>query len=406
LVVGFQVFSVDYPSLRRLLPQVRSACPDALLIAGGAHVTSLSEQSLRDNPDLDLVIRGEGEEPLRQLCQALQAGEYEARRADIPNLSFREGEGFHHTHWEYADVKKWGAPAWDILRPDLYPPIQQGMFHKSTRVVPILTSRGCPHPCTFCAGHTITGRKIRLRDVDDVLDEIEALIRDYGVEEFIVQDENFSFYKDRVLQFSEGVRKRGIRRHFSFPSGLRMDKIDEEIIAALRAMGAYMVTLGIESGSPKTLKAMRKNWKPEMVLESVELLRRHGITVLGCFILGFPGETMDDIRQTIDFALKSKLQTAYFGNFLPLPGSAEFERMIESGELELEKINWDAYTTYFGTMPYHPKDVSAEQLRRAVRSATLRFYLRPGIMLGLLRRMTHPIFIKSLLFRAWRVFAG
>ncbi|MFW6256306.1 MAG: hypothetical protein ACOC54_05745, partial [Candidatus Sumerlaeota bacterium] len=132
----------------------------------------------------------------------------------------------------------------------------------------------------------------------------------------------------------------------------------------------------------------------------------YDMTLLGCFILGFPTETMNDINKTIAFALESKLDTAYFGNFLPLPGSEEFDKLLEAGELDLDKIDWQGYSTYFGQLPYHPKAVSEAELLKAVRRATLRFYLRPRTIIHLMSRITHPVFFKSLVFRTASLFRG
>lgn len=405
LVVGFQAFSVEYPFLRKAVPRTRELFPNARILAGGPHPTGLPERVLLENPDLDYVVQSEGEEPVRELVEGLIRGDLGACIGEIPNLIFREDGKIRTNPCRLVDVREYGMPDWEILEPRKYPAVQHGTFHKSTRVAPILTSRGCPYPCTFCAGHTLTGKKIRARDVDDVLDEIQFLQTRFGIEEFIVEDENFTFRKERVLAFAHGVRRRDIRCWFSFPNGIRLDRIDAEIVRAMRAMGTYQATLGIESGSPRTLKAMRKNWNLEEVREKIRLLQDNGIVLLGSFILGFPTETMDDVNQTIDFAVDSGIDTAVFGNFLPLPGSEEFKRLEREGELQPDRIDWGAYTSYFGRLPYHPKGITEKQLLRAVRRATVRFYTRPKILWGLLKRMSRPVFVKSLVFRIFRLFA-
>lgn len=403
LIVGFQVFSVDYNRFTNLLPLIRQRVPETVIVAGGPHVSGLPSYTLDINPDLDFVIAGEGEEALPMLVQCYLSNTKEKLFDKIPNLVYRNGTSCVHNRKCFVDVNAYGAPAWDLLRPERYPPIQHGTFHKSKRVVPILTSRGCPYPCTFCAGHLVTGKKIRLRRPESIVDEIEWLKNKYDFEEFIIEDENFTFYKSHVLKFADELDRRKIRCFFSFPNGIRLDKIDEEIVARMAKMGTYMVCLGIESGSRKTLIKMEKNWDFDLVNERVRLLKQYGIIVNGSFILGYRDETIDDIKQTIEYALRLPIDMAYFGNYLPLPGSMDFDFLLKSGELVLEQIHWKNYNSYAGVLPYHPRDLSEVDLRKAIRSASIRFYLRPRIAFGLLRRMTSFVFIKSFLFRLYNI---
>ena len=236
LIVGFQVFSVNYPKFCYLIPRVRRICPETKIIAGGPHVSGLPEQTLIDNPDLDFVVRGEAEEALKLLVLSLLQKSLNSTIKSIPNLVYRTDNGIIMNKIESVDVNKYGAPAWEMLEPDKYPATQHGTFHKSNKVVPIITSRGCPHPCTYCAGHLLTGKTIRRRDISSIVDEIEFLQSSYGFKEFIIEDENFTFYKDHVISLSNEIKKRNIKCYFSFPNGVRLDKLDEEIIHHLKQM--------------------------------------------------------------------------------------------------------------------------------------------------------------------------
>jgi anaerobic magnesium-protoporphyrin IX monomethyl ester cyclase len=406
LILGFQVFSVDYARFRRLIPKIRNVCQGTKLIAGGPHISGLPEQTLIDNLDLDFVIKGEGEEALKLLAQIILRGDAldNNKIKEVPNLVYRGRNGIVSNTIKPVDVNEYSAPAWNMLEPDKYPPIQHGTFHKSDRVVPILTSRGCPYPCTFCAGHLITGKEIRRRNTNNIVDEIEFLQCHYGFKEFIIEDENFTFYKEHVVSLSNELNRRKIKCYFSLPNGIRLDKLDEEVVYYLKRMGMYMVSVGIESGSKKTLKSMKKNWDLDMVKNKIRLLKKNKIIVNGGFILGFSNETMKDIMETINFAIDCNVDTAYFGNYLPLPGSEDFNRMVSEGELELEKINWDSYTSYFGKIPFCPPNISEKDLIKAIRAGSIKFYCRPRIILNMLKRMTHLVFLRSLYFRIISLF--
>jgi radical SAM superfamily enzyme YgiQ (UPF0313 family) len=401
-VIGFQTFSVDYPQLKQIAPILKSMLPDAAIVAGGPHVTALPEQTLKEVPEVDYIIRSEGEEAFPLLAEALLGKSDNFN--NIPNLTYRTNGTVIHNQLSHVDVKHWKEPAWALLQPDKYPPIQHGTFHKGKKVVPIITSRGCPYPCTFCAGSLLTGKKIRTRDVNDVVDEIEFLINTYGFDEIIIEDENFTYYKDRVIDFTNEIKKRNINVHFSLPNGVRLDKIDDDIASHLHDINVYLVTFGIESANNSTLSRMKKKWNLEEVDDKIRLLQRYNITVTGSFILGFRDETEEDIMQTINYAIKSKLTQVYFGNYLPLPGTEDFNFLVARGDIDIETVKWENYNSYMGKYPYHPKDVSAELLCKMIQKGTMRFYLRPRIIIAFLQRAANITFIKSMFNRFLLIF--
>ncbi len=405
LLIGFQLFSADYSMFVNLLPQIKQHIPESRCVAGGPHISGLPNHTLETNPDLDYAITGEAEEALPHLVRYLLAEDNHQVIEEIPNLVHRKNGSIIHNAQKWIDVNEWDAPAWSVIRPDLYPPIQHGVFHKSKKVVPILTSRGCPYPCTFCAGNLVTGKKIRLRNIKSVVDEIEWLQNTYHFGEFIIEDENFTFHKSHVLAFADEIKNRNIKCHFSFPNGVRLDKLDEEIISRLAEMGTYNVVLGLESGSRETLTKMGKHWDFDEVRRKINLLHKYGILASGSFIVGYRDETMEDINKTIKYALSLPLNAAYFGNYLPLPGTKDFEILLHKGEIALDKIKWENYNSYTGELPYHPKDLSQKEFRRALKMVYLKFYLRPTIAIGMLKRMTNPVLIRSFISRFFGIFS-
>lgn len=402
ILVGFQVYSVDYRQFGAILPRLKQRFPDICLIAGGPHVTALPELTLDENPDLDFIVCGEGEIALPKIVEHLL--HKNILLSSINNLAYREAGTRITTEKQWINVDDFGAPAWKELAPDKYPPVQHGTFHKSTKVVPVITSRGCPYPCTFCAGSLMTGKEIRVRNITSVVDEIEFLQSEYGFEEFIIEDENFTFYRERVIAFADEILRRNIKCHFSFPNGVRLDRLDEEIVGKLKGMGAYMVAVGIESIAPDTLKRMKKNWTREQIIGQVKLLKKHGLIVQANFILGFRADSPGDIRESIEFALELDVDQVYFSNYIPLPGTADFNILRDSGEIELSTIDWSKYTGYYGQYPYHPQGISAEELKSMIRRATFDFYARPKILFNFLKRVSRPVFLRSLFFRISQIF--
>lgn len=403
-IIGFQVYSVDYLFFQKIIRQVRKLCPQAIIIAGGAHVSALPREILIENPDLDFIVQGEGEPAMVPLIKVALADFPDDCLSQIPNLVFRTKDGIKMNYRQMADLNALGAPDWEILHPHTYPASQHGILHQRKRVVPIITSRGCPCPCTFCAGPLISGKKIRLRTPEDIVAEIEYLQQNYKFEEFIIEDENFTFYKKHVLQVAAEIQRKKLKIWISIPGGIRPDRLDQEIVNALKQSGTYMIGFGIESGSVRTLQRIGKNWDLAMVREKIDLLKANGIIVNGNFIIGFPEETMTDIRQTIDYAVQSNLDTIILGNYNPFPGTLDFKQLLQKGEISMITLDWNCYTYYLGRLPYHPQAVSEKMLIKAIRYGTIRFYCRPRILLNLLKRITKAVYLQGILFRIIRVF--
>ncbi|OGU16337.1 MAG: hypothetical protein A2076_02845 [Geobacteraceae bacterium GWC2_53_11] len=207
-----------------------------------------------------------------------------------------------------------------------------------------------------------------------------------------------------MIEFADEIKKRNIKCYFSFPNGIRLDRLDEEIVQKLHSMGAYMVSLGIESISTHTLKRMNKEWSRKQVINAVDMLKKYNFIVQANFILGFRDDSLKNVRESIDFAMELNVDQVYFGNYIPLPGTSDFNLLVDRGELVLDDINWSHYSAYYGQFPFHPKEISVEELDREIKKATINFYLRPRILFGMLKRMTRLVFVKSLLFRMYGVF--
>ena len=274
--------------------------------------------------------------------------------------------------------------------------VPQGAFYKRFPVAPILTSRGCPYECAYCGSPVNMTRHYRMRSISHVLDEIEMLMQNYGVREIHIIDDMFSLKKERVLEFCDGLEKRKIDIAYTFPNGLRLDSLDKEILRRMKETGAYAFTVGIESGSQRILDAMKKKLTLELITSKVNLIRECGLEPSGFFIIGYPGETVDDIKATINFAKSLPLKRAHFSNFLPLPGTEATEMLYRAGEIETG--NWDELSYYH--VPYAPRGMSKEEIKKWQRYAFLSFHLRPSILAGLIKEIKSWRHFKAIMIRA------
>ena len=166
-------------------------------------------------------------------------------------------------------LDEFGMPSWDLLRPDTYPLAPHGGFFKNYPIAPIIITRGCPFSCTYCAGHLISGKKIRHRSIDKVIEEIKVLYYQYGIREIHIEDDNFTFYHDLVYEFCRKLKENHLNISWTCPNGIRLDSLTKELLMAMKGAGLYGISVGVESGSDKILKDMRKSLTKEKIREKL-----------------------------------------------------------------------------------------------------------------------------------------
>jgi radical SAM superfamily enzyme YgiQ (UPF0313 family) len=267
-------------------------------------------------------------------------------------------------------------PAWDLIHPETYPESQHGAFFKKFPIAPIMLTRGCPYSCTFCAGGVVSGKRLRKRSINHVLKEMLLLYKDFGIREFHVVDDNFTLDIPYAKGFLRELKKLNLDISWAVPNGVRMDTLDEEILQLMKDTGLYLISLGIESGSDKILRLMKKGITTSRIRRSVNTIRASGIDIAGFFILGFPGETEESIKETIRFSLELQLVRANFFTYLPFPGSESYRELEAKGELK--GVDWNHF--YFMNAAYVPEGLTRKKLKTLQRLAFAKFYLRPRII--------------------------
>jgi radical SAM superfamily enzyme YgiQ (UPF0313 family) len=397
-VVGFTVFTMGIPAVADLTRTVRHVLPNARIVIGGPHVSAAPETIFRVLPEADFGVQAEGETPLRMILDALSQGRDPGNA--IPGLVYREGRDVRVVPPKVEhDIESYGHPAWDLIRPESY----LGLFCNNDRTLPVFFSRGCPFPCTFCAARVTSGAILRRRSMDHIFQELRTLQQDYRVNRFIIEDEGFGTNKAFILAFCERLKSENLDAQFDFGVGLRLDQIDEELLTALKGVNfCRTIALGIESGSERILKLMKKRTNLDLVRDRVRLLDRMGFEPTGYFILGFPTETREEMKQTVQLALDLPLREASFTAFQPLPGTEATQMLIDRGELP---ANFDATNIRACAVTYAPEGMTTRELQRIRRRAILRFYLRPRALWRMLispslfsyvvKRFIHIFFVNN-----------
>jgi len=395
-IVGFQVFSYDFDSVVRSIEILRKVSLETVVLIGGAHVSATSMTVLEEIKGADFGFAGEGEIGLPMLAKRILRDEM-IPLEDIPGLIWRNGPSIcNNARAGTEDLDSLGFQAWDLMQPVSYNGSPQGGFYKRFPIAPISTTRGCPYLCTFCGSGANMGHKLRLRSMDHVLDEMVMLYNDYRVREFHIIDDMFNYYKNRVFEFCQGIKDRNLDISYTFPNGLRLNQLDREVLQMMKDTGAYAFTVGIESGSQRILDSMKKGLTLKLIEEKINLINSTGLEPNGFFIIGYPGETVDDIKATIQFAKKLKLKRAHFSNFLPLPGTEATRKLIESKEIE--RPDWG--TLFYSKVSYAPKGITRSQLKQLQRRAFLEFHLRPHILLRMLLEIKSINQLRMIIMRA------
>ena len=377
-LVGFQHYSLNTPEVMESAAAVKRIDPAIAVVLGGPHPSALPAETLALIPGADFVIAGEVEKSFPLLCGAVRGNASGFR--DITGLAWREGGAVVKNPPRFADdLDSLDFPAWDLMATARYPEAVQGVFFRNWPAAPIAATRGCPHVCTFCAGFTVTGRRVRARSAGNFLEEVELLHGSYGVRELKIVDDNFTFHRDFVEEVCRRLIERGPHLTWNCPNGMRMDKLDEGLLALMKRAGCYEVTLGIESGSDRVLEHMRKRLKTSDIRRYVSMIQRAGLPVSGLFIIGYPAETREDIEKTMRFSRELGLVRAEFNNFIPLPGTEAYWWLLKEGrEIDLKQL-------YFSNVPVPPRGMTADDVKRLQRKAFLGFYLRPRTLLRQVR---------------------
>ena len=407
-VVGFTMFSSDFYNAAQACRALKQLPHPPVVLLGGIHPSSFPEPTLDSIPAADYIFVGEAEAGLPALLGALARDPAPAPEilAGIPGLGWRQGgEARINAKANQLDLDALGLPAWDLLKPLRYQQYPPTLFVRRRPFAPIITTRGCPYLCTYCAGHNVSGYRIRNRSLDLVFDEIALLRERYGIRELHIEDDNFTWRRERVVAFCEGLLQRKWDLTWTMPNGVRLDTLDLELLKLMKRAGCYFLILGVESGSDRILKHMRKKITVAQVEEKTRLVAQAGILPHAFFMLGYPEETEADIQATLDLSLRLPLIGAHFSSYRPLPGTQSSEELIARGEIK--QFEFSAEKSTFASVVYAPRGMTLDGIRTWQKRMLRRFYFRPRILWVYARELLrHPTLVANLARKAWLYLAG
>ncbi|MDD5108782.1 MAG: radical SAM protein [Candidatus Omnitrophica bacterium] len=361
-IIGISnLFSAQHYSMHSMAKVIKCHDNTIPVVVGGPHVSAVPELVMMDS-NIDYGILGEGEYVFFELISALN----NARDLkEVAGIAYRDNGAIRlNRPQEFIEkLDQIPYPAWHLFKMDkyLYQKMSHGGSVKRHPFMTMLTSRGCPYNCFFCSVRDTWGRNLRTRSLDNVIGEITLLREKFGVKELIIVDDNFNFDTDRLHGILDYLIKKRMDLTFEIPNGLFIKKLDEAILAKMKAAGVKRIFFPIESGNEHVRNnIIKKPLDIEAVKELVAYCRKINLESCAYFIVGLPEETRKQIEDTFQLARKLKIM-CYFSVATPFPGSALYNYVKEKGLLrsyEIEQCS-DEYNIL-------GSDWSADELRKMV----------------------------------------
>jgi len=369
-VIGFTSFTLEFHNVLKMADIAKQLNHNIKVVVGGPHPSN-SPESI-NNSQIDFIFRGEAEEAFPRFISELSKKKPNFRK--IPNLGWKKGKSIMNPVKTIENLDKLPFPDFDLMNFKEYPKLY---LAKEFPCAPILTSRGCPFSCTFCAGWNISGKKFRARTPGNIVKEIKILKLKYEIKEFQIWDDNFTLDKQRANKFCEILIKENLNLKWWCPNGVRLETLDKELLVKMKEAGCYAMAFGIESGSEKIQKDMKKNIDFNQLREIVSFAHKIGMRTQGFFIIGYPTETREDILKTISLAKSLPLDRASIFLFQPLPGSEIYEQLKKD-----RKINrcCSIKNCDYSKPSILPKGFSSlGEVKKLQRKALIEFYSRPRV---------------------------
>ena len=322
-IVGITSVTVTFSSAVQAARAIRRSNSQSLIVVGGPHVTVLDEQTLKEHPEIDVVVRGEGEQTMLELVDIVS-------RNDLRNLQRVNGITFRkNSNIVRTKDRKFIQNLDELPHPAYgYFPLNKYKLYGNL-ILPIITSRGCAFNCTFCLAPRMAGKGFRPRSPKNVVDEMEWLKNKHKPDAFTFHDETFTFDKKRVLKICEGIKNRNI--NVPWDCSTRADQISTDILGKMKNANCQLVSFGVESGSQEILNAMKKGTTVEQNEKAIRMTKKVGLSVTISVIIGYPGETKDTLQQTLDFIRRTEPDDVHMSLATPYPGIELYDVVKDLG---------------------------------------------------------------------------
>lgn len=371
-IIGITSVTPSFPNALKVASIIKASQPDITIVMGGPHVTFKDKCAL-DNGTIDIIVRGEGEYTLLELVEAHELG---SPFSNILGISFKDAEGTKRTPNRplIENLDELPLPARHLVPLEKY-----GAIFDKPPNTSMITSRGCPFRCTFCAAAKMYNYRWRERQPEAIVQEMEIL-KHKGFPFIVFFDDIFTLDMERVVRICELLQERDMRVRWMCES--RADSIAKypEVIKKMKEAGCEIMFIGVESGVQQILDKYLKGYNLREIREAFDILRKNEIMSIASFIIGHPDENTKAIKKTVDFAKMLDPDFAQFCILTPFPGTEIYDE-VKTQISETDYMNFNSCHAV-----YHTKNLSEDELMGWFKKSHLDFYLRPKKIIRLLRK--------------------
>lgn len=386
-VVGITATTSTIKNALEYLKSIKEVLPNVLTVIGGPHTTFIPLETLKSCPSLDVAVIGEGEETMVELTDKFCDENY-GKLEEVKGIVYRDPTNgnikLNSPRPLIKDLDSIPFPARHLVPFESYNTTKKQSSD-------MITSRGCVFSCSYCSSSLIMGKKFRYRSPGNVADEIEELIENYKIKDIAFMDDTFMLHKRRANAIADEIKSRGL--DIGFVASSRVDMVDKSLLEKLKDAGLSTLYYGVESGSQRVLDLMKKGITIKQAENAVKIAKDVNLDVLTSFILGFPGETREEIDKTIDFSIKLNADYSQFSILTPFPGTPIYYELKEKELIDTE--NWDKYTVLESVIKYEELGLSKKMVERKLAKAYLKFYTRPKYLLD--HRYMFKVMVETIL---------
>ncbi len=335
-LVGVSCWSTTYPESINLLLVAKEFKPKIVTLLGGAHATSYTQNIMKDNPQVvDFIFRGEAELDFPRFLEEIEKENPDWSK--VNGLVYRDNNSniIENEMRREPNLDLINFPDYDAIQLEEY--IQKG-YRLNTKYkynAPVWVTRGCPYQCSFCSASLQNGKLVRAHSLPYMIKWIKFLYHKKGIRNINIIDDNFTFNLDYAKEFCRAVINLNLKNlKLATPNGIRAQRTDRELIRLMKKAGWECLVVAPESGSEKILQKMNKKAEPSAIIQKVKEIKEEGLKVHGFFILGYPGETVDDIKKTVHLLRKCRFNFFFLNNFQPLPGTPIYQELVKKKEIK------------------------------------------------------------------------
>lgn len=372
-IIGITATTPQISAVIQMTKDIKKVSNKSTVVVGGHHASALPKETL-DYEGIDLVVIGEGEYTMLELARDLDL-------ETIKGICYEDASGVKHINPPRPLIDDL-----NILPPPLYEalPLHSYGYLGLGSAVSVISGRGCPFDCSYCASDLINKRRYRTKNVKNFVDEVEMLYRDFNMNAFSFCDEVFTINEKRTLQICQEISRRDLPIRWSCLS--RVDTLSYEVLRAMKEAGCQMIEIGVESGDIGILKKINKRINLEQVDNVVSWANKLKLEINVFFILGLPYETVETMRRTIKYSKKLRVDYAQFSLFVPLPGTPFWDIAKEGSVIECIAKDWSDYSRYGSPIVSSP-DIPPHVLQKYHKRAIIEFYFRPYMIWRTLKKI-------------------